>query len=204
MLFFAELLAEVGALGTLAPADYPGLYRTLAQPRTVRQTRNVHPRAFIWGPLEARLQSADRIILGGLNEKTWPQAIQSDPWLSRPMRTALDMSPPERRIGQSAHDFVQLAGGSDVILTRSIKADGAQTVAFEPGDVFLCYSDGATDEQDPDGEFFGRERLVEVVRAASEDPPDVLVQRIQDEIDAHLAGAHQEDDLTLVVLKRCA
>lgn len=129
MLFFAELLAEVHALGTLAPTDYPGLYRTLAQPRTVRQTRNVHPRAFIWGPLEARLQSADRIILGGLNEKIWPQAVQSDPWLSRPMRAALGMSQPERRIGQSAHDFVQLAGASDVILTRSLKVDGAPTVA---------------------------------------------------------------------------
>lgn len=129
MLFFAELLAEVSALGTLAPVDYPGLYRTLAQPRTARQIRNVHPRAFIWGPLEARLQSADRIILGGLNEKVWPQAVQSDPWLSRPMRAALGMSQPERRIGQSAHDFVQLAGATDVILTRSLKVDGAPTVA---------------------------------------------------------------------------
>ncbi len=129
MLFFAELLDEVGALKTLPLADYPGLYRTLAQPRTVRQTRNVHPRAFIWGPLEARLQSADRIILGSLNEKVWPQAVQADPWLSRPMRTALGMSQPERRIGQSAHDFVQLAGATDVILTRSLKVDGAPTVA---------------------------------------------------------------------------
>jgi ATP-dependent helicase/nuclease subunit B len=129
MLFFSELLADIETLKALSVSDYPDLYRTLARPRTVRQTRNAHPRAFIWGPLEARLQSADRIILGGLNEKTWPQAAETDPWLSRPMRSALGMSQPERRIGQSAHDFVQLAGASDVILTRSLKDGGAQTVA---------------------------------------------------------------------------
>jgi ATP-dependent helicase/nuclease subunit B len=74
------------------------------------------------------LQQADRIILGGLNEGTWPPQAREDPWLSRPMRAALGLSSPEFRLGQTAHDFVQAASGSDVILTRAAKVDGTPTV----------------------------------------------------------------------------
>src|SRR6201999_1427106 len=52
-----------------------------------------------------------------------------DPWLSRPMRHELGLDLPERRIGLSAHDFAQLLGGDEVILTHSAKAGGAPAVA---------------------------------------------------------------------------
>ena len=87
------------------------------------------PRVTILGPLEVRLQSYDRIVLGGLNEKTWPGAGRSDPFLSRPMKTALGLPTPERRTGLAAHDFSQLMGMADVVLTRSERADNAPTVA---------------------------------------------------------------------------
>ena len=61
------------------------------------------------GPLEARLQSFDLLVLGGLNEGTWPVAAGTDPWLSRPMRAQLGLESPERRIGLAAHDFATLA-----------------------------------------------------------------------------------------------
>lgn len=127
--FFSELLLDVPVLERLSLSEYPALFEVLLGARTVRVRFGAHPRAFIWGPLEARLQSADVIVLGGLVEKTWPQAADADPWLSRPMRRVLEMSQPERRIGQSAHDFVQLAEAPRVILTRAIKVDGVQTVA---------------------------------------------------------------------------
>ena len=43
-----------------------------------------HPRVFIWGLLEARLQTADVMVLGGLAEGVWPPATDPGPWLSRP------------------------------------------------------------------------------------------------------------------------
>jgi ATP-dependent helicase/nuclease subunit B len=52
-----------------------------------------------------------------------------DPWLSRPMRHQLGLDLPERRIGLSAHDFAQMLGAPEVILTRSAKVAGAPTVA---------------------------------------------------------------------------
>jgi ATP-dependent helicase/nuclease subunit B len=74
------------------------------------------------------LQPLDCVVLGGLNEGTWPGETRSDPWLSRPMRRALGLDPPERRIGLSAHDFTQALGAPEVILTRATKVAGAPTV----------------------------------------------------------------------------
>ena len=84
-------------------------------------------RARILGFLEARLVQADRVILGGLNEGSVPPATPGDPFLNRAMRLALGLQPAERRIGQSAHDIMMLAGHEDLVLTR------AQRVGTTPG-----------------------------------------------------------------------
>ncbi|WP_341894533.1 double-strand break repair protein AddB [Ferrovibrio terrae] len=123
-----DLLAAADQFGTVTPAEWPRLLDALLEGQVVRPRRQLHPRLSIWGLLEARLQQADRIILGGLNEGTWPPQAKEDPWLSRPMRQALGLSAPEFRLGQTAHDFVQAASGSDVILTRAAKVDGTPTV----------------------------------------------------------------------------
>jgi ATP-dependent helicase/nuclease subunit B len=83
----------------------------------------------ILGPLEARLTSIDRVVLGSLNEGSWPPDARSDAWLSRPMRHTLGLDLPERRISLTAHDFNQMLGAREVILTRAAKSGGAPTVA---------------------------------------------------------------------------
>ena len=67
---------------------------------------------------------ADLVILGSLNEGTWPTLPETGAWLSRPMRESLGMVAPERRIGQSAHDFVQAFSAPEVLLTRAEKISG--------------------------------------------------------------------------------
>lgn len=123
-----ELLQAAGQFGALKPAAWPRLLDALLEGQVVRPRRPSHPRLAILGLLEARLLHADRIILGGLNEGTWPPQAKEDPWLSRPMRAALGLTPPEFRLGQTAHDFMQAACGDDVILTRAAKVDGTPTV----------------------------------------------------------------------------
>ncbi|MBI1262191.1 MAG: double-strand break repair protein AddB [Rhizobiales bacterium] len=128
-LFMRELGGSVAHLGAVAPRIWPRLVGDLSASQVVRPRFGRHPRLFIWGPLEARMLHADRMILGGLNEGTWPGIANIDPWLNRPMRTGLGLEPPERRIGLSAHDFVEAACASDVILTRAQKVEGTPTVA---------------------------------------------------------------------------
>lgn len=126
--FFASLLAPSLPPLDLPPSDYADLYRGLASAETVRPRGPVHPRLFIWGPFEARLQQTDVVILGSLNDGTWPKSSDPGAWLNRPMREALGLPSPEEKIGQSAHDFATLLAAPEVILTRAEKKDGVPTV----------------------------------------------------------------------------
>ncbi|WP_416899695.1 MAG: double-strand break repair protein AddB [Minwuia sp.] len=123
--------AVLGASGhspAVTAAEYAASFDRLVGGATVRPRFGLHPRLQILGPLEARLQSFDLVVLGGLNEGVWPAAAGNDPWMSRPMRADFGLPSPERRTGLQAHDFLQLAAAPNVILTRSAKADGSPTV----------------------------------------------------------------------------
>jgi len=126
--FLEELAASAGAASPIAGRDYAGLFDALIRPRVARPRRGRHPRLFIWGLLEARLQQADLMVLGGLNEGSWPAEPAADPWMSRPMRDAFGLPSAERRIGQAALDFAQAAAAPVAIMTRALKADGQPTV----------------------------------------------------------------------------
>ncbi len=125
---FAGLMDPDLPAPELDPNDYPDFYRTLVAAEAVRSLVPTHPRIFIWGPFEARLLQPDVVILGALNEGTWPEAADPGPWLNRPMRRELGMPSPEGEIGRSAHDFTQLLGAETVYLTRSEVVDGNPTV----------------------------------------------------------------------------
>ncbi len=127
--FVAEAVEAAGALGDISPGSYAGLIEALLSGRVVRPRYGAHPRLFIWGLLEARLQHAGLMILAGLNEGTWPPESEADPWMSRPMRKAFGLPPPERRIGLTAHDFAQAYAAPEVVLTRATRVDGTPTVA---------------------------------------------------------------------------
>lgn len=115
-------------LKVVRPDQYASLFDQFMRNVTVRAKYGQHPRLNIWGPLEARLQHADLMILSGLNEGVWPPEIAADPWMSRPMRKDFGLPGLEQKIGLSAHDFVQTASAENVILTRSAKVDSTPTV----------------------------------------------------------------------------
>jgi ATP-dependent helicase/nuclease subunit B len=96
--------------------------------QTVRVVGAVHPRLHILGAIEARLVRADRLVLAGLEEGVWPQAAPIDPFLSRPLRAAIGLPPPERRVGLSAHDFAQAACAPEVVLLHAERREGAPSV----------------------------------------------------------------------------
>jgi ATP-dependent helicase/nuclease subunit B len=126
--FIAELRDAADLLKPFPPRAYLPLLDSLMTGWTVRPRCGRHPRLTILGLLEARLQHADRVVLGGMNEGVWPPDPQPDPWLSRPMRDAFGLPLPERRIGLTAHDFVQAFAAPEIVLTRADKNEGQPRV----------------------------------------------------------------------------
>jgi len=126
--FAADLAQAAPMLGEIEGRAYGALFDELIAEPPVRSAWETHPRLFLWGPLEARLQRPDLVVLGGLDEGTWPAAPEADPWMSRPMRAAFGLPPAERRIGLAAHDFCEGFAAPQVVLTRSVRKDGSPTV----------------------------------------------------------------------------
>lgn len=123
-----SLVDNTAELNGINAYGYGTLFPALMQDVTVRPSWNQHPRLAIWGPLEARLQQADVMVLGGLNEGVWPAETDIDPWMSRSMRREFGLPSLDRRIGQSAHDFMLAASAPNVFMTRSLKVGGTPAV----------------------------------------------------------------------------
>ena len=126
---FESLQSEVGSQTDWTATDYTALLYSLLKSEGVRDAITPHPNIAIWGTLEARVQGADLVILGGLNEGIWPQKPSPDPWLNRSMRKQLGLLLPERNIGLSAHDFQQAFAQKRVVVSRAIRDGEAPTVA---------------------------------------------------------------------------
>ena len=128
LLFNKIETAQADAALRLA-GGYSAFFERLTREAIVRGPRRAHPRLKILGPLEARLLSADVVLLAGLDETVWPPQAETGAFLNRSMRRQLGLSPPERRIGQSAHDFTMAFGAPHVVVSRARKRRGSPTVA---------------------------------------------------------------------------
>lgn len=128
----ADLLKGVIETDGQMEADGPqwiDIMAAFATGEAVKPRAMSHPRLFIFGTLEARLQSVDTLILGGLNEGTWPDQTSNNPFISRMMKTEMGLEPPERRIGQLAHDFEMANGTRKLIYSRALRQGSTPTVA---------------------------------------------------------------------------
>lgn len=122
----ADLEAEAGAgPASVDPASLAPLLKTLMDEVAVRPPQGGHPRLAIYGLIEARLQTADLMILGGLNEGTWPGQPAPDPWLAPRIRAELGLPGLERRVGVSAHDLAGALGAPLALITRA-RRDASQ------------------------------------------------------------------------------
>lgn len=115
--------------GSAAPDTLAPMLRTLMDQIAVRPPQGGHPRLAILGQLEARLQTADLMILSGLNEGVWPALPAPDPWLAPRIRAELGLPGLERRIGLAAHDLAGALGAPEVLLTRARRDATAPTIA---------------------------------------------------------------------------
>lgn len=129
-----DLMMASDILPPQPPAVLDGLLSAVLAEERVASRRGgdpaaLHPRVLIWGLFEARLQTADTVILGGLAEGVWPPVAEAGPWMSRPMRQRVGLPSPEQGVGQAAHDFFACATAADnVVLSCPKRREGAPVV----------------------------------------------------------------------------
>lgn len=125
----ADLASEASHGTVMSAQDYAALFTSVLNQGEVRDPAQPHPNIMIWGTLEARVQGADLVILGGLNDGSWPKLPNPDPWLNRDMRQKAGLLLPDRQIGLSAHDYQQAIAAPEVVLSRAYRNADAETVA---------------------------------------------------------------------------
>ncbi len=76
-----------------------------------------------------------------------------------------------------------------------------RSLVFGPGDFVLIYSDGITEAEDKNENFFGEERLIEIIRGHLNDDPETIIESIYTETNLFSAGRPQNDDQTLLIIK---
>lgn len=124
-----SIIAHGAAMGHVAPQQAVQVLAALVEAQSCPPDAWSERRIAVLGPFEARLSTPDLVILGGLNEGTWPAPPPEDGFLNRAMRAELGLPAPEVRLGLAAHDFAQLACAPQVVFTRAKRAKGSTQVA---------------------------------------------------------------------------
>ncbi len=126
--FLTALEPYAGFYPHLTQHDFAELLPRLMAQEQVHNRQGIGSPVRILGALEARQAYAPLMILGGLNEGTWPQPPSADPWLNRQMRLDWGLPDPLRRLGLAAHDFCLGFSAPEVMVTRSQKNNGSATI----------------------------------------------------------------------------
>jgi len=77
----------------------------------------------------------------------------------------------------------------------------AVCLKLEPGDTLVLFSDGVTEAVDPDEQMFGTPRLKQLLTGQLECPLEHLQKCVLEAVENFARGAHQADDLTLLIVR---
>ena len=72
---------------------------------------------------------------------------------------------------------------------------------LDPGDIIAFYSDGITDTQNFDKEFYGTERIVDFLCAHAQEPAAAIADRVLEQVELFSGTQQAFDDRTLVIVK---
>ncbi len=95
----------------------------------------------------------------------------------------------------------QLKATSPPIGIFGYRGESTRTITLQPGDTLVFYTDGITEAQSPDGEFFGLRRLIQIVKEKAGEPPEMLRAYIQAEVANFCRDSLTRDDATLLIVK---
>ena len=124
---FFQRLQRYGKDITVSAEDYLPMLQSLMGAEKIYPKQQEHPRLAILTPIEARMQTADLTIIGGMNEGLMPQDITPDPWMNSAMRQQFGMPQTNWRIGHMALDITNALARPEVIITQA-KRDGSTPI----------------------------------------------------------------------------
>ena len=100
-----------------------------------------------------------------------------------------------------ASDVRPLTEGGSVLGVFEPTTYPTATVQLAPGDTVVCYSDGVTDAESPDGEPFGQDRMIAAAHSFGRGSPDALVEHLLSALRSFSATTSPGDDATMAVLR---
>lgn len=158
----SDILAS-GVLG-LSQADLRAILAQALGGVSVRPPMGKDCLISVVGTIESRMQSADIVILTGLNEGMFPAPGYENPWLPRRVADALGLPPPERKVSLMAMDFINLSCGPQVYWTRSKMSGGGETTESRFLSRVAVACKGVCDTPLHDGDYWlGRVRALDDV-----------------------------------------
>lgn len=93
----------------------------------VRAPMNDMAQIVVLGTIESRMQTADVVVLTGLNEGMFPATGYENPWLPRKIASEIGLPSPNHKVSLMALDFINLSCGTEVYWLRSKNSGGVQT-----------------------------------------------------------------------------
>jgi RecB family exonuclease len=95
---------------------------------TIRPTPSDNPDVCVLGTIESRMQTADVVILTGLNDGMFPARGYENAWLPRTISDQIGLPSPDHKVSLMALDFMNLSCGNEVYWLRSKISGGVQTI----------------------------------------------------------------------------
>jgi serine phosphatase RsbU (regulator of sigma subunit) len=78
-----------------------------------------------------------------------------------------------------------------------------KTTTLAKGDLILLYTDGLTEAENPDGDFFGVERVSDIFIQYAGQPPEKIIEALLKHLKEFRQSDSFNDDITLMIFKRC-
>ncbi|MCR5411066.1 MAG: serine/threonine-protein phosphatase [Lachnospiraceae bacterium] len=75
------------------------------------------------------------------------------------------------------------------------------TMHLGSDDMVFIYTDGVSEAIDPDEDFYGTERLLACLDRAIDDTPEGVITKVRKDVESHVKGAEQFDDMTMLCVK---
>jgi anti-anti-sigma regulatory factor len=161
------------------------------------------------GPQDAIQHTDPGQVLRAINAMLFNEMFGKDLFISMTY-VVLDTQTCELQYGNAGHPplLIRRANGEVESFRTPAPALGinsevkycAAACRLEPGDAFLLYTDGITEAGNPEGTFYGWERL-SALAARLDGPPPALIDAIAEDLDAFRATQPLSDDVTFMALK---